>query len=415
VKIFYQSAWTEGEWPDFSHGKNVLQHTQHALHLLFSLFYGAQITTEYVSSLKTNELADETFDIVCAAYAYAEYLLCDTKIKQKILKVLQSHPDYWQAVTEDPKRHIMFAIRLQNHEIYYGALRHLVNHAYSSVHEEVSWSHVAQAMGSDVGVVQKFFEPQLQKLEKAAARLHQDLLALSTSAEQRKIPEPAIAGLKPSQAQRAERNVKNQKAALIATDELWQDWLKGTHYGKKIVGTGADQKSNDLNYKVRIMNEARYSTTSASVHVFGHFSSAYLCSTFPDNPKPEGCEGLLRLKERLREADHLISAAIPPYSYKSNEIHPILGECLYGSSQFGEHRDGYFTNINLPIHVPWDNKQAREQRMVVEEVEEEVDEIDVLWVDMRDASKEWFGAVAVALGELNSEELASMLEGLSLA
>jgi hypothetical protein len=173
-----------------------------------------------VSSLKPNELADETFDIVCAAYAYAEYPLCDTKIKQKILRVLQSHPNYWQAVAEDPKRHTAFAIRLQNHNIYYNALRHLVNHAYSSVRKEVSWSDVAQAMGSDAGLVQKFFEPQLQKLEEAAARLHRDLLVLSTSAEQRKIPELVTAGLKPSQVQRAERNLKNQKTALIATDQL---------------------------------------------------------------------------------------------------------------------------------------------------------------------------------------------------
>jgi hypothetical protein len=164
-----------------------------------------------VSSLKPNELADETFDVVCAAYAYAEYLLCDTKIKQKILRVVQSHPNYWQAVAEDPKRHIAFAIRLQNHHIYYNALRHLVNYAYSSVRKEFSWSDVAQAMGSDAGVVQKFFEPQLQKLEEAAARLHRDLSALSTSAEQRKLPERVTAGLKPSQVQRAERNLRNQR------------------------------------------------------------------------------------------------------------------------------------------------------------------------------------------------------------
>ena len=229
--------------------------------------------------MKPNELADETFDIVCAAYAYAEYLLCDTKIKQKILRVLQSHPNYWQAVAEDPKRHIAFAIRLQNHNIYYNALRHLVNYAYSSVRKEVNWSDVVQAMGSDAGLVQKFFEPQLQGLE---------------------------------------------------------------------------------------------------------------------------------------EANILISAAIPAYSYKPKEIHPILGECFYGSSSFNEHRDGYFTNMNLPVDVPWDKRQAKKQRMMVEEVDEEVNETVVLGVDMQDASKEWLGAVAVALGTGADEALASVLRGVSL-
>jgi hypothetical protein len=168
-----------------------------------------------------------------------------------------------------------------------------------------------------------------------------------------------------------------------------------------------DQGSNDLNYKVRVMREARYSKTFASVHVFGHFSSTYLYSTFTHDPKPEGCGGLLRLplKECLYEANQLISAAIPAYSYKPKEIHPILGECFYGFFSFNEHRDGYFTNMNLPVDVPWDKKQAKKQRVIVEGVDEEVNEVVVVGVDMRDASKEWLGAMAVALGTGTDEAL----------
>jgi len=46
----------------------------------------------------TTKLEDETLDILCAAYAYAEYFMCDAIIMQRITEVLQSHPRYWRTV-----------------------------------------------------------------------------------------------------------------------------------------------------------------------------------------------------------------------------------------------------------------------------------------------------------------------------
>ena len=90
---------------------------------------------------------------------------------------MQSAPNYWAAVAENPVRHITLAVRLQLQDLYYDAIRHLICQAASS-RSKVDWNNVAEAMRSNEDSVRRFFEPQLRRTKATAASLHEHLSEL---------------------------------------------------------------------------------------------------------------------------------------------------------------------------------------------------------------------------------------------
>jgi hypothetical protein len=75
----------------------------------------------------------------------------------------------------------------------------------------------------------------------------------------------------------------------------------------------------------------------------------------------------------------------------------LWGRCFYGRSNFDAHHAGYFTYMKLPSDVPWVEKRR--------DVDNEGENRSLPLVDMREASKEWMEAVALALGaEVEGEE-----------
>ena len=286
-------------------------------------------------------------------------------------------------MAEDPKRHITLAIRIQDHEIYYDALRHLVNQADSVPGREVTWVDVAHAMGSDVGLVRRFFDPQLQKMEETVTRLDEQLLALS--AQQHVFPEPVTSGLRPSQVPRVERVARTKKTAMIAADKLWLEWYKRTR-DMDTADNRLSHEDSDLNDKVQRVLKARLADMSASVHAFGAFTDMYLLSTFVEDANYKEGENWLRryLNDRLMEANRLIDAALP--SSEPREIHPSWGEIFYDRSWSNR---GYLTYMRLPVNVPWGKRR--------DVIVEEVDGVGVPGVDMGNTSKEWTQTLVLAL------------------
>jgi len=97
--------------------------TTRAICILFALFYGAQLSADQIAGKKEIHRAgifylnSEVLDTICTVCAYAEYFGCGDKIKQGIVRAMQSAPGYWVAVADSPKRHIMMEARLQLKEV----------------------------------------------------------------------------------------------------------------------------------------------------------------------------------------------------------------------------------------------------------------------------------------------------------
>jgi hypothetical protein len=135
---------------------------------------------------------------------------------------------------------------------------------------------------------------------------------------------------------------------------------------------------------------------------------AHLASLFNLGPGFDTSKAIKHhLREIVAEANRIIVNAFP----LEVEIDASWGCCLHGRANFDANNAGYFTYMKVPAEVPWVERTAR---LVDGEVA-----VRLPRVDMRDASKEWIEAVAVALGaEVESEEdvaedsLASMSSGI---
>ncbi|KAM0690047.1 hypothetical protein Q7P36_008814 [Cladosporium allicinum] len=155
---FQHSDRTTSGWPDLERSQqsqpvgNAMEDTIRAPRILFALFYGAQLNTSQIVGASEVSPAgiyhiEEVVDLVSTVCAYAEYFECRDHIKTSIVRAMQSAPGYWIAVADDPKRHIVLAIRLQLHEVYWDALRHMVAQAwYIDSGTVVDWADVADTM-----------------------------------------------------------------------------------------------------------------------------------------------------------------------------------------------------------------------------------------------------------------------------
>jgi hypothetical protein len=183
--VLQHSTWSQPGWPDVDQAGNVLGTTARAICILFALFYGAQLSADQVSGKKEIHRAgifylnSEVVDTVCTVCAYAEYFGCGNKIKQGIVRAMQSAPGYWVAVADSPKRHIMMAARLQLRDVYLDALRHMVAQEWRFNLPPADWSDVAEIMGKTEDEVRAFFEPQMEKMPDLLAKLNANLLRLS--------------------------------------------------------------------------------------------------------------------------------------------------------------------------------------------------------------------------------------------
>lgn len=392
--VFQHSAWSEPGWPDLDleQPQDALRSTIKALRILFALFYGARLNTDQLAGEKEqtrdgiHHLNSEVVDIVCTVCAYAEYFLCDPSVKDKIVETMQSAPNYWAAVAENPVRHITLAVRLQLQDLYYDAIRHLICQAASS-RSKVDWNNVAEAMRSNEDSVRRFFEPQLRRTKAIAASLHQHLSELEK--EWIMVYDPMDRG--PSRTQR----LRGQRDAVIAANDLWKEWWKGTTLQG---GTTSDEAHNNMNAKIRLIEQ--FGATQDSTPIFEKFSPTYLYTVFQQGSDMRESGKTLRrhLERMLREANFNISTAF----FGRAEFDPVWGECRYGRARFDAHRDGYFTYTKVPFGVPWN---VREQ--IVGKATGGQEQL-LSRVDTRATSRDWMVTVALELGAKDLKSLESM-------
>lgn len=179
--LFQVSSYNEEGWPvPDKRRASALDTTKRALRVLISLLYGAQVNADQIGGYKEahrygvfhqNSCVIDTVACVCA---HAEYLGCLDYIKPGITKAMQSAPGYWTAVSAWPEGHMALASKLQNADIYYDAMRHLVAGAYLMG----DWSRVIRQTGYNEHTLRSFYEPQLQGLPEVASKLELDILKL---------------------------------------------------------------------------------------------------------------------------------------------------------------------------------------------------------------------------------------------
>jgi hypothetical protein len=244
--VFQHSAWSSPGWPDLEHTGSVLSMTTQALCILFALFYGAELSAEQIVGKKEVSRAGvyymngEAVDLVCTVCAYAEYFECGNKIKQQIVRAMQSAPGYWIAVADSPKRHIMMAVRLELRELYWDALRHLVAQVWQFPSTPFDWSDVAEAMERSEDKVRSFFEPQIQDMPNLIARLNADLMKLSLEPVQAYQAREAytaytsfMKAISFRKAGRSQATKANEAAGFIARN-LWTQFYIGSFYGEEL-------------------------------------------------------------------------------------------------------------------------------------------------------------------------------------
>lgn len=221
--------------------------TIRAICILFALFYGAQLSADQIAGKKEIHRAgifylnSEVLDTVCTVCAYAEYFGCGDKIKQGVVRAMQSAPGYWVAVADSPKRHIMMAARLQLKEVYMDALRHMVAQEWLFNFPPADWSDVAEVMGKTEDEVRAFFEPQMEEMPNLLAKLNAHLLRLSLEPAQinqgRAYPYTAFTtfmnALQFKFPGRSQATKANETAAFVART-MWSQWYTGSYYGEEL-------------------------------------------------------------------------------------------------------------------------------------------------------------------------------------
>jgi hypothetical protein len=118
--------------------------------------------------------------------ANAEYLVCLDSIGPKLMAALRSSPVFWEAVAYHPLKHLMFACKVKDKEVYSDALRHSIAQAYYGVDgrriaesyynmDGVTLQAVADITGMSVEALENYYYPQLDTLAEGAQVLQGEL------------------------------------------------------------------------------------------------------------------------------------------------------------------------------------------------------------------------------------------------
>lgn len=149
--LFSESSLALPGWSKRHHSDDNKERTKRALQVFFALLYGAKLDCQQVrghpiyrwTGINTNAINYEVFYTLVATCAYAEYWGCVELVRNAELAVPQSAPSYWEVVSDYPLEHLAFAVKIENAELYYDALRHSIIEAY---HDE-EW-HVSSSMAN---------------------------------------------------------------------------------------------------------------------------------------------------------------------------------------------------------------------------------------------------------------------------
>jgi hypothetical protein len=84
-----------------------------------------------------------------------------------MMAVLRSSPVFWQAVAYHPLKHLMFACKVKDKEVYFDALSHYIAQAYYNL-DGVTLQAVADVTGMSMEAFENYYFPQMDTLAEGA-------------------------------------------------------------------------------------------------------------------------------------------------------------------------------------------------------------------------------------------------------
>jgi hypothetical protein len=172
--------------------------TRRAFRIIIYMMHGMTFSCEQIACFDLSEpyrkedydgtyLYDKfLFRNIVTIGANAEYLVCLDSIGPKIMAALRSSPAFWHAVGYHPLKHLMFACKVKDKEVYFDALRHCIAQAdynvdgrriaesYDNKHS-VTLQAVADITGMSVEALESYYYSQLDNLAEGAQVLQGDL------------------------------------------------------------------------------------------------------------------------------------------------------------------------------------------------------------------------------------------------
>jgi len=190
----FQDTWRSKSWPGSLVGRScrISEMTKRAFRILFATIHGFQLTAEQVAGCEiaydgrledygNSPWINETlFPQVVTVCAIAEYLHCLDTVGPAMMAILQYTPRYWQAVAYQPVRHMKFAVKLRNREVFWDAYKHAIAQAYIGS-GDVDWQDISDITGAPPISIQYYYSQQLRKRDITAQNLKDDLHRLQIS------------------------------------------------------------------------------------------------------------------------------------------------------------------------------------------------------------------------------------------
>jgi hypothetical protein len=176
--------------------------TKRAFRIIVCMMYGMTFSCEQIAGHRLSEDIGRKEDYdgtyrydkflfrnVVTICANVEYLVCLDSIGPKLMAALRSSPVFWEAVARHPLKHLMFASKVKDKEVYFDALRHCIAQAYYGVDgrriaesyynmDGVTLQSVADVTGTSVEALENYYYPQLDTLAEGAQVLQGELQRL---------------------------------------------------------------------------------------------------------------------------------------------------------------------------------------------------------------------------------------------
>lgn len=419
---FSQSELATPGWPSPWEGYTSQRfdedEAKRAIHVLFALLYGATIDNCQMSGRQGILESDTTRDALSTAIiacAYAEYWGCSELIFPRILAALQSSPAFWYFVSEEPKTCVAFAVKLEDSNLYYSALRHCIRSAYRSD----DWDAIANMTHSSVADLRAHYEKHLRshygQLPSMLESLKVKLRKLQLVAKRAKYYGGGWhnAGTRLLDTLPFKSKEQSEDEKLFEPVEFLARAIYGEHVAYALEGevldsrscaselraypSGYDRPKADLDWKTYMGEVPEGNSLQGLIQDIeqaadskdpSHLFDAAACIRFAtmfNFSAQQRFQLHLRLRFLVREANDLIKAAFPVRTYEDTfagqATNFVLDRAYLGSGH---------TYMAVPQRLPWrepDKRPAARNQKVI-----------VPGIKVADASAAWIATLAQHFG-----------------
>ncbi|KAK6443085.1 hypothetical protein LTR95_000602 [Oleoguttula sp. CCFEE 5521] len=350
--------------PSFNNYRRAMDLTVTALHILFALIYGVELTHDGVFRFGKNEdqihghINRHFMCLIVTVVAYAEYCGCIPAISDGVCKILVGLPNYWVAGGFEPMNHAMLAVKLQSEEIFFDAMRHFIPQAHLDhtvgqigYHQAATWTDVAEVLGCEVEDAMALYKEELHdqahSIRELTAGLHR--LALNDAQvfhgcwHTRKTTVMQVIDFA---SQKITGSKKHDLATNFIVGGIYGQWLVNQLHGVTLSKDGYKVRAKDvgrLNIAVERLQRAHRWAQPANL--FGLRTPNRIVSFFTGQRENE-------IKQKLEHTFHLANGTINASLNNDTAIRDPHG--FHGTSKYNFHPLGYFANIKVDHKLPWD-------------------------------------------------------------